>query len=344
MKLKKITALLLAIAMIFSLAACGKSRDDTKDKDDNSSSASSVSENDDGEYPVTIGDVTIQSHPTRIVSLSPSLTEKLYDIGLEEYLVGVSDYCNYPIAAQNLPQCGTNLLPNIAAIKDLEPHVIITQSQMVEEDLEDFQKAGIDVVLIRPAKNIEQFKESYVSLAILLEGNLLGADIGNSFAVNLQSRLDYLSGYLVPYAQSNGMKKALFLRLLDFNVATGDTLENELLVTIGMRNIAEDYTGWLYPEDIAKADGRADFEAIDIIFMDEDFVDIKMLEQSSYYRGLQATIKDRYMYIDSIVFERQGLRMLDAFERMAAYAYPDAVPPLPSNDDEPEDEDSSEAA
>ena len=32
----------------------------------------------------------------RIVSLMPSNTEILFDLGLEEAVVGVTDYCNYP--------------------------------------------------------------------------------------------------------------------------------------------------------------------------------------------------------------------------------------------------------
>ena len=37
--------------------------------------------------------------PKRIVSLAPSITEILFAIGLENEIVGVTDFCNYPPAA-----------------------------------------------------------------------------------------------------------------------------------------------------------------------------------------------------------------------------------------------------
>jgi iron complex transport system substrate-binding protein len=271
-----------------------------------------------------------------VVSLSPALTEKLYDIGLEEALVGVSDYCDYPDEAAGLPKCGTALLPNLERIADLTPHVILAQTELAEEDLIALQQMSADVVIIPPAADVAAFKDSYISLARLLEGEYAGAERGEKFAKNLQDRLDAMAEYLVPYAAEHGVKKALYLRLLDFNVATGDTLESELMGIIGLKNIAADQTGWLYPEELANGEGRAAFESAEVFFMDENFVTIKMLEQSPYYRGLQATLKDWYLYIDALVFERQSLRMLDILDQMAAYAYPDATPELPFVEDDPD--------
>ncbi|MCX5833905.1 MAG: hypothetical protein NTV99_05240 [Deltaproteobacteria bacterium] len=43
--------------------------------------------------------VQIPSHPRRIVSLAPSITETLFALGLDREIVGVTDFCNYPEAA-----------------------------------------------------------------------------------------------------------------------------------------------------------------------------------------------------------------------------------------------------
>lgn len=40
--------------------------------------------------------VIIQSPPERIVSLAPSNTEVLFALGLDDRIVGVTDYCDYP--------------------------------------------------------------------------------------------------------------------------------------------------------------------------------------------------------------------------------------------------------
>jgi len=40
----------------------------------------------------------------RIVSLAPSLTETIYTLGLQDRLVGDTDYCDYPLDAQKKPK------------------------------------------------------------------------------------------------------------------------------------------------------------------------------------------------------------------------------------------------
>lgn len=64
----------------------------------------------------------------RVVSLSPAITETLFAIGAGPELVGVSDYCNYPEAAKQLPRTGTALTPNYEAIVRLGPTLILCEA------------------------------------------------------------------------------------------------------------------------------------------------------------------------------------------------------------------------
>ena len=52
-------------------------------------------------YPLIIVDdtetaVTIPQEPQRIISTAPSNTEILFDLGLQEKIVGITNYCNFP--------------------------------------------------------------------------------------------------------------------------------------------------------------------------------------------------------------------------------------------------------
>lgn len=62
---------------------------------------------------------------TRIVSLAPSITEVIYALGLEERLVGVTNFCNYPPAAQSKPKVGGIIDTNYEAILQLEADLVI---------------------------------------------------------------------------------------------------------------------------------------------------------------------------------------------------------------------------
>lgn len=69
--------------------------------------------------------VPTPSPSPRIISLAPSVTETLFAIGAGEEVVGVSQYCDYPLQARRLPKIGSFLTPNIEAIVALRPTLVI---------------------------------------------------------------------------------------------------------------------------------------------------------------------------------------------------------------------------
>jgi iron complex transport system substrate-binding protein len=66
--------------------------------------------------------------PARIVSTSPSITETLFALGLGDRVVGVSEYCRFPPAAQKLPKVGSFLKPNVESIARLLPDLTFVHS------------------------------------------------------------------------------------------------------------------------------------------------------------------------------------------------------------------------
>jgi len=61
----------------------------------------------------------------RLISLSPSITEILYEINLGSSIVGNTKFCNYPEDAKYKKKIGGYLDMNIEMIIDLKPDVII---------------------------------------------------------------------------------------------------------------------------------------------------------------------------------------------------------------------------
>ena len=125
--------------------------------------------------------------------------------------------------------------------------------------------------------------------------------------------------------QEGAPKPALYLRSMSFTIATGDSLENDLMEAIGLENIAADQTGWNYPEELAKAEGRKKFESLQVMYFDESVLTMKAdLEKSAFYKGLQATLKDWYLPIRYDVMERQCMASFEQLLAMAEYAWPEA--------------------
>jgi ABC-type hemin transport system substrate-binding protein len=88
----------------------------------------------------------------RIVSLVPSLTEALFELGLGERVVGVTDWCIHPagpLAA--LPRVGGTKNPALERVRELRPDLVIAnREENRERDVERLRAAGIPVWVTYP--------------------------------------------------------------------------------------------------------------------------------------------------------------------------------------------------
>ena len=92
--------------------------------------------------------VTLTQSPLRIVSLLPSLTETVCELGRCDRLVGVDRYSNYPDSVQKLVQVGGGLDPNIEAIVALKPDVVLMAKS--SRAVERLEALGLKVVTLEP--------------------------------------------------------------------------------------------------------------------------------------------------------------------------------------------------
>lgn len=92
--------------------------------------------------------VALAAPPQRVVSLLPSLTETVCELGQCHRLVGVDRYSNFPAAVQKLPQLGGGIDPNIEAVVAMRPDlVLVAASSRAAERLEAL---GLKVVVLEP--------------------------------------------------------------------------------------------------------------------------------------------------------------------------------------------------
>ena len=97
--------------------------------------------------------VSFDKPPQRIVSLLPSLTEMVCELGQCQRLVGVDRYSNFPASLKVLPQVGGGLDPNIEAIVALKPDVVLmaTSSRASER----LRALGLKVVALEPKSHAD---------------------------------------------------------------------------------------------------------------------------------------------------------------------------------------------
>jgi len=83
-------------------------------------------------------EIHVPLEPKRIISLVPSQTELLYDLGLSEEVIGITKFCIHPAAWFRVKQRvgGTKQL-NIELIRSLKPDFIIgNKEENTKEDIE----------------------------------------------------------------------------------------------------------------------------------------------------------------------------------------------------------------
>ena len=83
----------------------------------------------------------------RIVALAPSLVELIYLLGIEDRLVGISRFCNYPEEAKETPVVGGYLDLNFEKVLVLKPDCVLLLKEQ-KPVAEKLQSLGIDSILV----------------------------------------------------------------------------------------------------------------------------------------------------------------------------------------------------
>jgi iron complex transport system substrate-binding protein len=130
--------------------------------------------------------------PSRIVSLAPSLTETLYALGVQDRLVGDTDYCDFPPDAQKKQKVGGIINPNLEEIAALHPDLVLVTKEINRlETVRALDALGIPAYATH-SRNIDDILSTTQKLA-----DLLGVtETGKSLTADLRARLAALHARL----------------------------------------------------------------------------------------------------------------------------------------------------
>lgn len=130
--------------------------------------------------------VSIRGKVHRIVTLSPDLTETIYALGLDNELVGDTDYCDTPPAAKLKPHVGSAREPSLEAVLALHPDLVLASGTINWlQTVQGLTRAGVPVYTAYP-RTVRGMLTSFEHIADAV-GN---APRGIALAANLRKRLD----------------------------------------------------------------------------------------------------------------------------------------------------------
>jgi iron complex transport system substrate-binding protein len=95
--------------------------------------------------------VVLSQPAKRLVVLGPNLIESLYEIGAGDYILGASEYSDYPEAAKKIPRVGSHNTINFEMIVSLAPDLVfIWHSGFGAENVAKLRSLGIAVYASEP--------------------------------------------------------------------------------------------------------------------------------------------------------------------------------------------------
>lgn len=152
LKMKKYKKWLAPIAISLVLAGCANEKTDENAKNDSTSTSNESSYTVQDDRGV---DVTFETVPEKVISLQPSNTEILFELGVGDKVIGVTDYDTYPEQAKEIERVSDTLTVNNERVIELNPDVIFAYSIGDDAQVEQLESVGMKVFVIDAASTIE---------------------------------------------------------------------------------------------------------------------------------------------------------------------------------------------
>ncbi len=244
----------------------------------------------------------------RIVSLAPAITEILFAIGAGDQVVGVTTYCNYPVAVEKLPRVGNFATIDFEKIISLRPDLVIaTRDGNPQEAVVKLRTLGIETLVIGG----KSFKDLLSSI------NLIGRSVNRRReAQSLAGRLEIRWKAIGEKHASTQRPKILLLYGIDPLVAAGKgSLGDELIAQAGGKNIFAGSSKQYVTTEHEKIISLAPEVIVQVTMGSESTQETQ--EYWSKWYSIPAVKNGRVCVLDPDLITRPGPRIIEGLNLLA---------------------------
>lgn len=245
-------------------------------------------------------ELIVKATPKRIVCLVPSLTELLFDLGLEDSIVGLTKFCIYPFhAKQTKTVVGGTKKVRFDKIKSLEPDIILCNKEENSEEI---------VALCSKIANthVSDIYSIADTLALIEQyGALFNRRIE---AKSIRDKINYQYQKFTQYIHDKpSIKVAYFIWRDPWMAAASKTFIHHLLTLCKFENIYADRER--YPE-VALKKMRLEGDPA-VVFLSSEPYPFK--EEHAFEVGRHAH-HSKVVFVDGAFFSWYGSRLIKAFD------------------------------
>lgn len=323
MKTNKAVSLFLSAVIALSFASCSGTPKDASSVSSQAGSAASTAASAAGAQKTnyTVKDstglsVTFEKAPERIVSLLPSDTEILFDLGLNDKIQAVSEFDNYPAEAKSKTHLSTGEKLNLEQLIALKPDVVfMAKMGQTKEQVQKLTDAGVKVV-VTDAQNIDGISE-----VIKLVGEVTGTETkADEIVTAMQKKLSDIKAK-VP----KGEQKAVYFEVspLEYGLWTSgkNTFMDEIAAMLNLKNAFADTDGW------------AEISEEQVISRNPDYIvttsgteygvngPVKEILSRKGWDTIAAVKNQKVFQADSDMLTRTSPRLADGVQQLYDYIY-----------------------
>ncbi|MCK7591399.1 helical backbone metal receptor [Subsaxibacter sp. CAU 1640] len=242
--------------------------------------------------------IQINATPKRIVSLVPSQTELLYDMGLESFILGITKFCVHPVHFRKEKKIvGGTKDVHFDRIKELKPDIILcNKEENTKEMILELERiAPVHISDIYTIENCLELIEMY--------GNLFAKEETASQIISeITSKYDDFKNFI---SNTSELKTAYFIWKNPWMVAASDNFINTMLQLNNFKNYFGELTR--YPEiELSEVKN----ETADLVLLSSEpfpFSEKHMDEVGTYFPNAKVLV------VDGEMFSWYGTRLLKAF-------------------------------
>ncbi|MBY6179541.1 ABC transporter substrate-binding protein [Staphylococcus warneri] len=215
---------IIMMSLLIILAGCSQNEQHQTDKDSKDQSTT-------GKTPYH-----------RIVSLMPSNTEILYELGLENRIVGVSTVDDYPKNVKKGKKQFDAMNLNKEALLKAKPDLILaheSQKSSSEKVLDALKKEGVKVVYVKDAQSLKETYETFKSIGKLTHREKQANQLVNETKDNVDKVIQS-----IPKHQK---QPKVFMEVSsqpEIYTAGKHTFFNDMLKQLDAKNSFDDIDGW----------------------------------------------------------------------------------------------------
>lgn len=263
-------------------------------------------------------EITIPDKVDKIVSLAPSITEVLVELGFGDKIVLVDSNSKDLNGLSKDIESVDMMTPDVEKIIALQPDIVLASTMTATggtDPAEQLKSAGIILGYIPTSNSIEGIYSDIMFIAQVLKEKDKGQQLVDSTKEKIAK--------IAEIGKTIENKKTVYFEIAAapdiYSFGQGVFL-NEMLEIIGAKNILAKEEGWISVSEESVVDADPDVILTNVNYIPDAVNEIKSREG---WKNMKAVKNNNVYYIDNMSSSLPNHNIVKALEEMAKAIYPD---------------------